>query len=156
MTRTARAAAPPTPDLDDLLCFAVYATGFAFNRVYREPLRRLGLTYPQYLVMVTLWAGDDVTVGQIGERLSLDTNTLTPLLKRLETLGFVSRRRSPADERRVLVTLTPRGEALRAQAAGIMQCVGEATGLPPDRLASLTADIRALRRNLEHAAGRDA
>lgn len=139
------------PDLDDLLCFAIYSTGFAFNRVYREPLQRLGLTYPQYLVMMCLWAQDDVTVGQIGERLGLDTNTLTPLLKRLEALGFLTRRRSAEDERRVMIALTEEGEALRGEAAEVVRCVADAVGLPRAEIARLTRDVRALRKSLEEA-----
>ena len=140
------------PDLDDLLCFAIYSTGFAFNRVYREPLQRLGLTYPQYLVMMCLWAGDALTVGQIGDRLGLDTNTLTPLLKRLETMGMLTRRRSAHDERRVIVTLTDRGQALRGDAAEVVRCVADAVGMPREDIARLTRDVRALRDSLERAA----
>jgi DNA-binding MarR family transcriptional regulator len=148
---TAPAKAGP-PDLDDLLCFAIYSTGFAFNRLYREPLQRLGLTYPQYLVMMCLWAQDDVTVGQIGERLGLDTNTLTPLLKRLESLGFVTRRRSTEDERRVQVALTDKGSALRTGAAEVVRCVADAVGMPRSEIARLTRDVRALRTSLARAA----
>jgi DNA-binding MarR family transcriptional regulator len=144
--------APLPASLDDLLCFAIYSTGFAFNRVYRKPLQRLGVTYPQYLVMLALWDEDGVTVGRLGERLFLDTNTLTPLLKRLEALGLISRRRSDTDERRVLVTLTPKGRTLRREADDVMRCVGEAAGMPVGDLARLTKDIRALRANLERAA----
>jgi len=147
-----RPAPSPFPtSLDDLLCFAIYSTGFAFNRVYRKPLRRLGITYPQYLVMLALWDEDGVTVGRLGERLFLDTNTLTPLLKRLEGLDLISRRRSDTDERRVLITLTPKGRTLRREADDVMRCVGEAAGMPIAELARLTKEIRALRANLERA-----
>ena len=95
-----------SPNLDDHLCFAIYSTGFAFNRIYRRALQNLGLTYPQYLVMVALWGGDRVTVGRLGQQLALETSTLTPLLKRLETLGFLKRTRSEQDERRVIVATT--------------------------------------------------
>jgi DNA-binding MarR family transcriptional regulator len=142
----------PQPELDDLLCFAIYSTGFAFNRVYREPLQRLGLTYPQYLVMMCLWAGDAVTVGQIGDRLGLDTNTLTPLLKRLEAMGMLTRRRSAEDERRVIVALTDKGQALRGEAAEVVRCVADAVGMPREDIARLTRDVRALRESLERAA----
>ena len=108
------------PRLDELLCFLVYSTGSAFNRAYRKPLERIGLTYPQYLVMVVLWTEDALTVGRIGERLRLDSGTLTPLLKRLEGAGLVQRERSAADERRVIVRLTARGGALRAEAGAVM------------------------------------
>lgn len=147
-TRKTRAS---QPDLDDLLCFAIYSTGFAFNRVYREPLQRLGLTYPQYVVMMCLWAGDAVTVGQIGERLGLDTNTLTPLLKRLEAMGMLTRRRSAEDERRVIVALTDKGRALRGEAAEVVRCVADAVGMPREDIARLTRDVRALRESLERA-----
>ena len=143
---------PAAPVLDDLLCFAIYSTGFAFNRVYRRPLQRLGLTYPQYLVMVALWSEDDVTVGRLGERLFLDTNTLTPLLKRLEALGLVARRRSDADERRVQVTLTAKGRALRREADGVLNCIVDAARMPAADLARLNRDIRVLRAHLAAAA----
>ena len=146
-------AAPPiAPDLDALLCFAVYSTGHAFTRVYRRPLESLGLTYPQYLVMVALWAEEGVTVGRLGKTLSLDTNTLTPLLKRLEAMGLVTRRRSREDERRVLVALTPDGKALREKTADVMRCIADAVGLPMAQLVRLGEDLRALRLNLDRAA----
>ncbi len=139
-------------DLDAFLCFAVYSTGLAFNRVYRRPLERLGLTYPQYLVMVALWSEDGVTVGRLGERLSLDTNTLTPLLKRLEATGLLTRRRSAVDERRVLVALTEKGRAMQREAGEVTRCVFEAIGIPLSDLVRLNSEIRALRANLERAA----
>ncbi len=142
----------PAPDLDDFLCFAVHSTGFAFNRVYRRALQRLGLTYPQYLVMVALWGKDEVTVGDLGRRLCLDTSTLTPLLKRLEGLKLLARRRSEADERRVMVTLTEHGRAMRQEAAGVTRYVAESAGLSVDDLARLTREIQALRGNLNGAA----
>jgi len=142
------------PALDDLLCFAVHSTGFAFNRLYRRPLQRLGLTYPQYLVMVALWGEDDVTVGHLGERLSLDTSTLTPLLKRLEALGLLTRRRAEADERRVMVALTDQGRSLQRHAADVTRCIVEGAGLPQADLARLTREIRDLRRNLARATAR--
>lgn len=145
---------PKAPALEDLLCFAIHSTGFAFSRIYRQPLKRLGLTYPQYLVMVALWGENDVTVGHLGARLSLDTSTLTPLLKRLEALGFLSRRRSDTDERRVMITLTEKGSALRSQAQDVTRCVAESAGLPDAELARLTREIRALRTNLEDAAAK--
>lgn len=139
------------PQLDELLCFLVHSTGFAFNRVYRKPLERLGLTYPQYLVMVVLWAGDALTVGQIGARLRLDSGTLTPLLKRLEALGVVSRTRSPEDERRVVVRLTGKGHDLRDRAGRVMDCVTGAAGLDAGELSHLTLRLRALRDSLDGA-----
>src|SRR6266487_788832 len=99
--------------LGNQLCFAVYSTAHAFNRFYKPLLDRLGLTYPQYLVMLVLWEQDGVAVKEIGERLYLDSGTLTPLLKRMEAAGLVKRTRSTEDERQVLVALTPQGQALK-------------------------------------------
>ena len=143
-------AAPP---LDDFLCFAVHAAGFAFNRVYRQPLARLGLTYPQFLVMAALWSEDEVGVGALCEKLALDTSTLTPLLKRLEAAGLLTRTRDREDERRVIVALTPQGSQLRAQSADVFACIHAAAGLSPEDFVKLTRDVQALRRNLERAAG---
>ena len=100
------AACMPVLDVDDHLCFAIYSAGHAFNRIYKPLLGELGLTYPQYLVMVALWAKDDQTVGSLGEKLLLESSTLTPLLKRLEGIGYLTRTRDPADERQVRVRLT--------------------------------------------------
>ena len=141
-----------TPQLDELLCFLIHSTGFAFNRIYRGPLERLGLTYPQYLAMLVLWDRDGLTVGQMGERLRLDSGTLTPLLKRLEAMGFVTRRRSLEDERRVVVSLTPEGEALRSKVGEVMGCVSEAVGLPGAEVAELMRCLTDLRGRLEKAA----
>lgn len=141
-----------TPDLDDLLCFAVHSTGFAFNRIYRRVLSRLNLTYPQYLVMLALWREDGVTVGQLGERLSLDTNTLTPLLKRLEALALLTRRRSTEDERRVLVALSDTGRAMQQDARSISDCIAADSGLPLADLHRLTRELQMLRGSLERAA----
>src|SRR5437660_5158483 len=102
--------------LDNQICFAVYSTAHAFNRVYKPLLDRLGLTYPQYLVMLVLWERDGVAVKDIGERLFLDSGTLTPLLKRLEVAGFVKRTRSTQDERQVMSALTSQGQALQEKA----------------------------------------
>ena len=121
----------PTPDtgLADYLCFAVYSVGHAFNKIYKPLLDPLGLTYPQYLVMSVLWTKGDQTIGGLGEKLYLESNTLTPLVKRLEALGYVARSRDPDDERQVCVRLTKQGAALRAQARKIPACILEATGL---------------------------
>ncbi len=142
------------PDLDGLLCFAVHSTGFAFNRIYRRPLQRLGLTYPQFLVMVALWGEDGVTVGRLADRLCLDTSTLTPLLKRLEGLKLLTRRRSETDERRVMVALTEQGRVMQQEAAGVTRCITESAGVSVADLARLTREIRALRDNLEEAAAK--
>jgi len=143
----------PKPDdplrLSDFLCFAVYSAGHAFNRVYKPLLDRLGLTYPQYLVMVILWERDGQTVGMLCDRLRLESSTLTPLLKRLAASGHVTRSRDPADERQVRIELTPAGRALREAAGEIPHCILEATGLKPEALRQLQTQILALRDALE-------
>src|SRR3954469_13404290 len=114
MTRKSAVEAPLL--LGNQVCFAVYSTAHAFNRFYKPLLERLGLTYPQYLVMLVLWERDGVAVKDIGERLFLDSGTLTPLLKRMELMGLVKRTRSSEDERQVLVALTTQGHELREKA----------------------------------------
>lgn len=143
------AGQPDRLDLDDFLCFALYSASHAFNRVYRPLLDRLGLTYPQYLAMVLLWERDGQKVGELGERLFLESNTLTPLLKRLEALGFITRRRDTQDERQVRVHLTEAGRALKGQALAIPGCILEASGLDLDEARRLTAEVAALRAALE-------
>jgi DNA-binding MarR family transcriptional regulator len=136
--------------LDNQLCFAVYAAAQAFNATYRPLLEPLGLTYPQYLVMLVLWQEDGVTVSGVGKRLGLDSGTLTPLLKRLETAGLLARLRDAADERRVRITLTAAGRALKQKAKGIPQELFCASGLAlgdalalRSKLDSLAASLRA-------------
>ncbi|MEI9985964.1 MAG: MarR family transcriptional regulator [Aliidongia sp.] len=141
------------PEPNDFICFAVYSTGHAFNRVYKPLLEALDLTYPQYLVMVALWARDDQTVGSLGETLLLESSTLTPLLKRLEKEGFVTRSRDPADERHVRVRLTEKGAALQEKARDYPACVDAATGLAPDALRALRTSILSVRSALLKAAG---
>ncbi|WP_118133532.1 MarR family winged helix-turn-helix transcriptional regulator [Oceanicella sp. SM1341] len=136
------------PEFDRFLCFSVYSAGHAFNRLYKPLLDPLGLTYPQYLVMVVLWETDDITVGELGRKLALESSTLTPLLKRLEAAGRLERYRDAADERRVRIRLTPEGRALRAQAQTVPGCVLEATGMSEDRLTELQRDLDTLRRSL--------
>src|SRR5882762_4242176 len=109
--------------LGNQLCFAIYSTAHAFNRVYKPLLDRLGLTYPQYLVMLVLWERDGVPVKDIGERLFLDSGTLTPLLKRLEAAQLIKRTRNPADERQVLIALTAQGQALKEKARTVPQSI---------------------------------
>ena len=117
----------PIPDdmqkLDNQLCFAVYSASLAMTRLYKPLLEKLQLTYPQYLVMLTLWETDGPMVSMLGERLSLDSGTLTPLLKRLEANGFVTRMRDVADERRVHISLTPAGRELKSRAADVPACL---------------------------------
>ncbi len=136
-------------DLNQFLCFDFYSTSHAFNRVYKPLLDKIGLTYPQYLTMVALWAGDDQSVGELGDRLFLESNTLTPLLKRLESLGFVRRKRDTTDERQVRVHLTDAGRALRTQAISIPGCILEATGLSLKDAGGLAAAIAKLRGALQ-------
>ena len=139
--------------LDQQLCFAAYSTAHAFNRLYRPLLEKLDLTYPQYLVMLVLWEHDGLTVTQIGERLFLDSGTLTPLLKRLESAGRIARTRDPADERRVLITLTGDGQALRTEAQCIPPRIGAALGLTPAELAALKSGLDKLRAALNGEGG---
>lgn len=143
-----RRAAPQVRDIDELLCFAVYSAAHAFNRIYKPLLDPMGLTYPQFLVMVALWADDDRTVGDLGAKLMLESSTLTPLLKRLEAMGHVERRRDPDDERQVRVRLTSTGRALQAKARDIPACILEATKLSPAAAVKLRSEIAALRENL--------
>ncbi len=125
------------PRLNRQVCFAMYSATRATTAAYRPMLEELGLTYPQYLVMLVLWEEQPRSVRELGEELALDSGTLSPLLKRLEALGLVERRRSAEDERRVEVFLTPDGAALSAKAAGIPQRLAEAAGLSADELDQL-------------------
>lgn len=145
---------PAQFELNDFLCFAIYTAGHAFNRVYTPLLDALGLTYPQYLLLTALWAEDGQTVGSLGEKLFLESNTLTPLIKRLEAMGHVTRSRNPADERQVRVRLTDEGAALRAKACHIPPEVLWATGLSAATLRKLKNDIAAVRDSLLKAANR--
>ncbi|MCZ2499045.1 MarR family transcriptional regulator [Xylophilus sp. Kf1] len=134
--------------LDHQVCFALYSASLAMTKVYQPLLASLGLTYPQYLVMLVLWEHDRIAVSAIGERLFLDSGTLTPLLKRLQVAGFVSRERDATDERRVLVSLTDAGRALRAQAETIPPCVLQASGCTVPALVELTGQLNTLRGHL--------
>jgi len=137
--------------LDNQLCFAVYSTGHAFNRVYKPLLDRLGLTYPQYLVMLVLWERDDVPLKDIGERLFLDSGTLTPLLKRLEAAQLIKRTRSKEDERQVLIALTPQGAALREEARAVPQAILASSACSVAELSAMKNDLIALRDKLNAA-----
>jgi MarR family transcriptional regulator, organic hydroperoxide resistance regulator len=139
--------------LDNQLCFAVYSTAHAFNRVYKPLLDRLRLTYPQYLVMLVLWERDDVPVKDIGERLFLDSGTLTPLLKRLEAAELIRRTRSADDERQVLIALTPQGQALREKAKAVPQGILAASACSTGELMAMKNDLVALRDKLNAALG---
>ncbi|MFB6531493.1 MULTISPECIES: MarR family winged helix-turn-helix transcriptional regulator [unclassified Streptomyces] len=133
--------------LDHQICFSLHAATRAFNGVYREALKELGLTYPQYLAMLVLWEHGELPVKGIGERLKLDSGTLSPLLKRLEAAGYVERRRSPEDERSVTVRPTAEGTALKERARDVPRRIATATGLG-------LADIRDLRERLDALAAR--
>ncbi|WP_224242455.1 MarR family winged helix-turn-helix transcriptional regulator [Hyalangium gracile] len=134
--------------LSEQLCFTIYSTAHALNRTYRPLLKELGITYPQYLVMLVLWEQDDLAVKEIGERLFLDSGTLTPLLKRLEAIGYVTRARDASDERQVRIRLTPQGRALRSKAECIPQELVAASGYAVADLQKLKADIQRLRDTL--------
>jgi DNA-binding MarR family transcriptional regulator len=139
--------------LSNQVCFAIYSTAHAFNRVYKPLLDRLGLTYPQYLAMLVLWEQDGVTVKEIGERLFLDSGTLTPLLKRLEAGHLVKRTRSTEDERRVLISLTPQGQALKDKARAVPQAILAASACSVGELSAIRNDLAALRDRLNAAVG---
>ena len=131
--------------LEDQLCFSIYAAGHAFNRFYKPLLGPLGLTYPQYLVLLTLWEQDGLPLRTIGDRLALDSGTLTPLLKRLEAQGHVARGRDAGDERRVIVRLTAAGSALKIQARSVPPHIAAATGCALDEVAQLMSRLGVLR-----------
>ncbi|CAM5689185.1 MarR family transcriptional regulator [Mycolicibacterium aubagnense] len=130
--------------MDRQLCFALYSASRAMTAAYRPILSELNLTYPQYLVLLVLWEEDRVTVGRLGERLQLDSGTLSPLLKRLEANGFIRRERSQQDERQVEVTLTSAGRKLEAKAQCIPEKLGAQTGITEREAADLRAAIRRL------------
>ena len=134
--------------LDHQLCFALYSASLAMTKLYKPLLDELGLTYPQYLALLVLWEQDGVAVSELGERLSLDSGTLTPLLKRLEAAGLVSRLRDAADERRVLIRLTADGRRLKSRAQRIAGCVLQAAQCDVSEALALTRQIQTLRDRL--------
>jgi DNA-binding MarR family transcriptional regulator len=134
--------------LDNQLCFALYSTSLAMTKLYKPLLVDLGLTYPQYLVMLVLWEDDALTVSALGERLYLDSGTLTPLLKRMEQSGLLARVRSAQDERRVEVSLTDAGRKLKVRAAAVPGCVLEASQCSIAELKELTSELQDLRERL--------
>lgn len=138
--------------LDNQLCFALYSASHAFTRVYKPLLDALGLTYPQYLAMMLLWEQDGQTVGALGERLYLESSTLTPLLKRMEAAGYIERRRSAEDQRQVHVYLTEAGRALREKALSIPPCLMPAIGLSVPEIVALKQQVAQLRASLTAAA----
>ena len=147
MTRSSKLA------LHKQLCFAVYAASHAYTRAYRTLLEPLGLTYPQYLVLLILWERDGMRVKEIGGQLFLDSGTLTPLLKRLESLGYVRRARDVTDERQVTITLTKAGQDLETLAASIPDDLACITQLDEAEMDTLIARIGRLRANLQATSG---
>ena len=139
--------------LGNQICFAVYSTAHAFNRVYKPLLDRLGLTYPQYLVMMVLWERDGVPLKDIGEKLFLDSGTLTPLLKRMEAADFIKRTRSTEDERQVLIALTPQGHALREKARAVPEGILASSACSVGELFEMKNELIALRDKLNAALG---
>jgi len=147
---------PPTagvPQLDAQLCFALYSTSLAMSKLYRKLLRGLGLTYSQYLVMMVLWEKNHLTVSEVGERLFLDSATLTPLLKRMEAADLLTRTRAASDERQVIITLTPHGDALRNEAAKLPPSILQATKCTLDQVIGMKHDLDELRASLMASAG---
>jgi DNA-binding MarR family transcriptional regulator len=148
---TSKNASDALLQLGNQVCFAIYSTAHAFNRVYKPLLDRLGLTYPQYLVMLVLWEQDGVTVKEIGDRLFLDSGTLTPLLKRLEAAHLVKRTRSTEDERQVLISLTPQGVVLKEKARAVPQAILAASACSVGEISAIRSDLVALRDRLNAA-----
>lgn len=134
--------------LDMQICFALYGASHAFNRAYKPLLEPLGLTYPQYLVLMALWEKETATVKVLGEMLGLDSGTLSPLLKRLEQAGLITRKRGTVDERQVMIALTPDGAEMKTKAAEVMRAIGEATGCSLDELGKLRDQLNVLKENL--------
>lgn len=139
-------AAPDNLKLSEFLCFAVYSTNLAFGKAYKPILEHLGLTYTQYITIVALWEEDNQTVGSLGEKLFLESNTLTPILKKLEAMGFLQRQRDPEDERQVRISLTKNGRQLREGQPEMG--LADATGLTLDEFTILQKAIVKLRSNL--------
>ncbi|GAB2787174.1 MarR family winged helix-turn-helix transcriptional regulator [Dyella kyungheensis] len=148
----------PTPDqllLDQQLCFALYAASRSVTGLYRPLLEPLGLTYPQYLVMLVLWEQDGLTVRELGQRLQLDSGTLTPLLKRLQSAGLITRQRRQQDEREVDIRLTDAGLALRDKASGIPECLAQCMQLPFEQMQSLRDELKRLTRQIQLSPNED-
>ena len=143
-----KTALPPALPIADMICFALYSATHAMQHAYKPLLEALGLTYPQYLVLVALWGADGQTVGQLGAALQLESNTLTPLLKRMEAQGLVLRARDARDERQVRVSLTDLGREMRGRAAAIPGCILERSGMTLAGLTALRDQVTALRDQL--------
>ncbi|KQW29695.1 MarR family transcriptional regulator [Rhizobium sp. Root274] len=149
MTNTRTADTVPRADVTGLLCFSLYSASHAFTQLYRPLLEKLSLTYPQYLAMVTLWHHDGQTVKELGKTLFLDSSTLTPLLKRLDAAGLITRTRNPRDEREVLIHLTQKGDELRTSAADVGRCIEEAVGLDAKTVQTIKASVDAIRDSIK-------
>ena len=146
------AAAPENPPkLDDFLCFAIYSTNLAVNRVYKPLLDELGLTYPQYIVLIALYDEDNQTVGGLGDKLFLDSSTLTPLLKRMEAMGHLTRQRDPEDERQVRMRLTPQGRSVREKGIMSRSSLLNSTNFSPAEYEQLREQMVNLRAYLSDA-----
>lgn len=145
-------SAPQVPRLDGQLCFALYSTSLAMSKLYRKLLRQLGLTYSQYLVMMVLWEKNDLTVSDIGSRLFLDSATLTPLLKRMEQAGLITRTRAASDERQVLIALTAHGDQMRLEAAVLPEAILAACRCNPEQARAMKTELDQLRASLMHSA----
>lgn len=143
---TAVTTGPEDQKLANFLCFAIYSANLAFGKAYKPILEALGLTYTQYIAIIALWEEDNQTVGGLGEKLFLESNTLTPILKKLEAMGYVRRERDPADERQVLVGLTKAGRRLRERAFSVS--LVDACGLTPEEFPRLQKSVISLRDNL--------
>lgn len=141
--------------LGDFMCFAVYSTNLAYSRVYKPVLEQLGLTYPQYVTIVCLWEEDNQTVKGLSENLFLEPSTMTPMLKRLEAMGYVRRERDSEDERSVRISLTDAGRELREKAFAFRAVTAKASGLAPEEFRVLQKAIVRLRTNLINAASRN-
>jgi DNA-binding MarR family transcriptional regulator len=137
---------PDLPKLGDFLCFAIYSANLAYGRAYKPILDELGVTYTQWIAIVALWEEDGQTMSGLGEKLFLESNTLTPILKKLESLGYLVRRRDPKDERQVIVSLTDAGRALREK--GAQRTLVAATGLAPDEFRQVQTTVARVRDNL--------
>jgi len=138
--------------LGDFMCFAIYSTNLAYSRVYKPVLEQLGLTYPQYVTIISLWEQDRQTVKGLSENLFLEPSTLTPMLKRLEAMGYVRRERDTEDERSVRVSLTDAGRQLREKAFDYREITAKASGLTPEEFRTLQKAVVNLRSNLMDAA----
>jgi DNA-binding MarR family transcriptional regulator len=146
---TSRAATATPTRLDQQLCFALYAASLAMTRRYQPLLADLGLTYPQYVALLALWEQDDLTVSALGERVALDSGTLTPLLKRMAAAGWLERVRDADDERRVRIRLTAAGHALRQRASQVPEALLAGSGMSLAQVRRLTGELRSLRRRLD-------